>query len=236
MHKGIEIEICDGCATAYLAGDIRNIDETKEELASRIDTVLTAAQLMRPREYKLTFGCRVDILADSQRTHYLGVGSVFVSTSCSQVDFVLHNSDGSIRFDSKAERIKSQSMIAEKLAVIDQADPHLVSMRKSFQHLLRDRHNTFKYLVDILESLKNKFRDRNTLIEDLKIPKGDLDWIKEYANSHPLEESRHTGRFVGETRKATIEEIEKARNIGSSLIQAYVEYLYASTTTASNAK
>lgn len=229
-HNGIAIEIFDGCATASLAADTPNVDEIKEELTSRIDTILTAAQLMRPRKYKLIFGCRLDILEDSKQTYYLAVGGVLLSTSSSQVDLVIHNSDGGIQFDSKAERIKKEALLSEKLAVIDHTDPHLVSMRNSFNKLLGEHHNTFKLLYDMKEALNNKFRDRHLIIETLKISEADWRWIGEYANNQPLEESRHIGKFVGETRNATTEELEKARNVGSSLIQAYVEYLYSMTT------
>lgn len=45
------------------------------------------------------------------------------------------------------------------------------------------------------------------------------------SENYPVKQSRHRGKFVGQLREATIEELTEARQIAATMIKLYVNYL-----------
>lgn len=151
--------------------------------------------------------------------------SIFDFLSCIKMDFRIER-DGNIICDSRQERLDETRKYIE-LTRKHIADPTLKAIMQSHHAAFNDPDNEFLHLYEIRDALINRFSSKKNALKKLKI--SDSEWSKlgDLANTenHPVKQSRHRGKFVGELREATMEELTEARRIAAAMIKSYLNYL-----------
>jgi hypothetical protein len=104
----------------------------------------------------------------------------------------------------------------------------------SFNEATNDPDDELVHLYEVWEALRSKLGDEKSALTELSISRKQKKHLTMLADSEPIRQGRHRGRFAGELRDATGEELQMARRIAANMIYAYLKYLDRTTNTTSN--
>jgi len=220
------IDIDNGTAKVILDFKYENDRNIIEKIRHRLEKEIQIIQLLIDKPCKL-------IDYEPRETWYHADGRIEriistnanLDTSSMSIDFLVIGEDGTIRQDTRKERLENQRLLLDLINKHIDRDATLEAIIKSYSAALKDPENEFIHLYEISEALEKRFGKEKYAREKLKITDKNY-WgkIGKLANE-PLRQSRHRGNFVGKLRDATPEELTEARQIAKAMIQSYVNYL-----------
>jgi len=219
------IDIDNGTAKVILDFKYENDRNIIEKIRHRLEKEIQIIQLLIDKPCKL-------IDYEPRETWYHADGRIEriistnanLDTSSMSIDFLVIGEDGTIRQDTRKERLENQRLLLDLINKHIDRDATLEAIIKSYSAALKDPENEFIHLYEIRDALKKCFEnEKEDASKKLNIKK---EWKKigKLANE-PLRQSRHRGNFVGKLRDATPEELTEARQIAKAMIQSYVNYL-----------
>lgn len=99
------------------------------------------------------------------------------------------------------------------------------------QASVKDPDNELVHLYEIGDALAKKFGD--AVRAKLGITRAQWSRFGRLANNEPLRQGRHRGKNAGNLRDATEGELQEARGIARTMIEAYLQFLENCVTTTS---
>jgi hypothetical protein len=156
---------------------------------------------------------------------FIGCKAAIASSSATIEDIIIHDQDGNITYDSRAEQIqKNHEFVTNVLSHAPQ-DGLLCLLLNSYSASINDPSNEFLYLFEIRDALSTHFGSKKKTKEALGISENLWNRLGNLANHEPLEQSRHRGLHTSGMRCATLEESAEARQIARQMIESYVAYM-----------
>lgn len=224
--NGWALEISDGKALAVVEpsffSENPNIDE---ELRQKIDSRLRVIQLMTHKPFDLSNTNRTDTLENGAQRYYVQPHSMIQGSSIERVDTIVKDKDGRIVADSKRDRLNKQERYASLIEKYCPSDNTLRSMLDSYRASVSDPDNELVHLYEIREVLVARFGSKKNALNALSGISSSWEKIGKLANSLPLKQGRHRGKYTSGLRNAEASELECARHSASCLIEKYLKYL-----------
>lgn len=222
-----EIFVNDGKARIQIPGMLYDSNnDIVNDIFNCIEGLFLGAQLVNNKPFELDNSNRTMTRRrpDGGRDIYLKASSGAMSMTGS-VDMIVRDSDGNIISDSKADRAQVTSEYAELAASNWKKDQTAESIFGSFRISVEDRENELVHLYEITESLRKRYCNEKAVITALDgVSRRKWRRLRGLANSN-LNQGRHRGQYPGQLRDATPEELEEARAIARSMIEAYLKNL-----------
>lgn len=148
---------------------------------------------------------------------FLGIEST-VSVS-SHIEFQIKDKNGNIVRDSKKERIEDKRNWGN---LVSQVNDHNQPLINSYLNAIRDKKNEIIHLYEVRDFVENKFGSSEKARSNLLITKKKWKLFGKIANTLPILEGRHRGKYSTELRKATPEELREVRIIAKEIIFNYL--------------
>ncbi len=139
-----------------------------------------------------------------------------------RADTIVTDSEGNAR-DSRAERLADQRRFREQHSR-QAEDPLLKGLMSSFRQAIADRADQMTHLYEIRDALSRHFKGDKQARNALGLTNAEWSDLGRIANHEPIEESRHRGNHAI-LRQATAEERNRAIEVASRMIRAYLNYL-----------
>ena len=138
----IRLEIADGCITAHLSASLYDQekgcrDEIEEELTNRF----LGAQLINHKPYKISGMAEFRTKADGKENVIIHPKPAFAVAGAGNPDIKITDADNSVLVDTKAERIKRQLGLSERVAKHAPLDVILRGMVQSHRRAVSDPDN-----------------------------------------------------------------------------------------------
>jgi hypothetical protein len=223
-HNGINyaLQIQNGRAVATLSDvAIAEVKNLSRVIRDELEQIFLAAQLVTRRPYELSRNSARRTSSDGGVELSFSADAV-MQLFTGQVDLKLCDAAGNVITDTRKARIEEQRKRAV-LGVKYRINPVIVSILKSFSAAMQDSRNELTHLYEIRDALGKKFG--HNVCSALGIPQANWKRLGYLANEAPLFQGRHRGKQIGKLRDATILELDEARTIARSMIDAYFEYL-----------
>lgn len=219
-----DIKIEDGEAVALIDPQVlKNDEKVKQDMSRRILNQFQAVQLFTHRVFELGDCVRTDIKEDGKKVTYGGFHATVQVIG--KVDYIVHNQEGKVTFDSKKERSRDQEKLTSLIDIYRNKDQVLDHVLDFFQEAMSDTDDELVHLFNIRDSLKKRFGSKKDLLKSLDIDEDDYNRFGDLTNNLPLNQGRHKGLSVGELRDATQSELSEARRIAEKFIRSYLDYL-----------
>ena len=225
-RDGCKVTIADGRVEACLDASILDKDPSiPERLQNAVISRFLAAQLINQKTYNLSPNPTITRLEpDGRRTVSVQITGQAMIIVANSADTRILDKDGKVVSDSRQERIAKRNRLAE-LAERHDSDPLLRRLVRSFDAAMNDLHNELTHLYEIRDALKKKFGNDRAAQCALSISKSQWTRLGKLANDEPLRQGRHRGLHASSLRDATKCELEDARAIARSMVEAYLLYL-----------
>ncbi len=153
-----------------------------------------------------------------------------MGTSTVSADVRVTDAEGNVTLDTRRDRIYERQRLAELAAKHKQSNPTASAILDSFDKSVRDPDNELVHLYDIRDALAKSLGGEKGVTEHIGISSGDWRLLGRLADGEPIRQGRHRGRFVGQLRDATPDELASARAVAKRMVQAYLDYLEQSQT------
>ena len=151
--------------------------------------------------------------------------SASLKISANPIDTLVTNKDGHIVQDSKGERLIKTRTFAELAVKHRSSDKLLNSLLNSYDTAVRNPNRELVHLYEIRDALSKQYSGESGAREQLGITSQQWKRLGQLCNDEPLRQGRHGGRMGKDLRDATQEELAEARDIGRSMIEAYLHTL-----------
>jgi hypothetical protein len=213
----------DGVVRVTLHKPCKPIDAKLQSLITKeVEALFRLRQLHVHRPLRLKVG---------NVYHYHSNGTKSVLTGASeaisfsgQLDTVHRDASGVAVHDSKAERIKEDIKSIESFLPKIAGSESLKSLLESYNFALADPTNELVHLYEIRDALSKHYDGGAEARQKLRLAEGEWKRLGYLANKAPLKEGRHRGEH-SELRHATAAELNEARKIARSLIEAFANHL-----------
>ena len=204
-----------------LAADIRQF---LKEATKHVRRILDARRLLIGGSYELSDPQFVEI-DDTGKKHYtLLVESASHAVLVDSVDLIVSDKAGNVLRDTKTERIKAETAYVTDLSAKAARHPTLAQMLESFAQSYEDRKNALVHLYEVRDAAATHFGNKTAALRALNIPASNWNRLGELSNDLPLVEGRHRGKQQA-LRPATLEELDEARTLARSIIDAFAASL-----------
>jgi hypothetical protein len=140
-----------------------------------------------------------------------------------RIDAVV-TSSGKVLRDDRRERIERRNALATR-AARHVGDAVLNAILRSYMAAVNDPKNELIHLYEIRDALSSHFEGERPATAALGVSGGAWSTLGRLADGEPIREGRHRGRFAGELRNATENELREARDVARSLIMGYLDHL-----------
>jgi hypothetical protein len=140
-------------------------------------------------------------------------------------DIIHTRGDGTVVYDSRAERILEKRTLGELVEVLQPSDLCLRKMLVSLENAVRDPKNELVHLYEIRDALTRKFGGDGKAKKILRISASAWSKFGKICNDEPLRQGRHRGKAAGPLRNPTHVESEEARVFAKEMVKKYVYYL-----------
>ena len=163
--------------------------------------------------------------------HSRSDGTKSILTGCdnalsfrTRLDTVHQHASGEVAHDSRAERIEENTKFIESLIPKLAGSETLNALLESYNEAVSDPKNELVHLYEIRDALSTHHGGDAEARQKLQIAEGEWKRLGYLANKAPLKEGRHRGEH-SELRHATPAELNEARKIARSLIEAFANQL-----------
>jgi hypothetical protein len=221
------IVIENGKAIGILAGSILdNGDVSPEIIRNEILIILDGFSIVRHQRY--IFNSSYSFIRerpDGTKDIALSVQAAQSISLAGTVDLKVFDSKGKLISDTRAQRFEDGKKVADLLAGHHDADQTIEALKSSYVRSIHHPDNEFVYLYELTETIQSKFTGIPNAAKALGIQENRVNRLRQLANDHSLLEGRHRGKFIGQQRHATENELTEAREIAREIIKAYLQYL-----------
>ncbi|MBP1152763.1 hypothetical protein [Methylocaldum sp. RMAD-M] len=225
-RDGYSIVVENGTAEARIDPAIYD-DEHKirDRLHDELNNHFLGVQLLTHQPYDLSKSSMYRLYADGRRDVNVFVESAVIVYSGGTPDIVITDSKGQVVSDTRQDRIESKRELAALSASCSSRDSLAASLLASYHAAVTDPENEFLHLYEIRDALSKHFGGESKTRLALGISNTKWSDFGRLTNNTPLKQSRHRGKFAGETRTAADTELQEARDIAREFIEAYLRYL-----------
>ena len=199
--------------------NLRNI------LHERLNDRFLGVQLFSHKIYELSKASMHRLHPDGRKDITLFVESCVMTMSVGNVDLIVKDKEGNIVADSKRERIDKKKKLAELVEKYSPKDTLVEFLLGSYSTSVTDPENELVHLYEIRDALSKAFSGEALTRKALGLSKSKWSRLGQLANNEPIKQGRHRGQSLGALRDATNDELQEARKIASTFIEAYLEYL-----------
>jgi hypothetical protein len=178
--------------------------------------------------YELAKPSLIRVRADGRRDYFVELEPAVIRVIAGSVDTLVTDRDGNVIADSRKERADRKKSIAERISA-HSGDAVLSLMLSSYDNAVRDADNELVHLYEIRDALAKHFGSETQARQALGIPKSSWSRLGQLCNDAPLRQGRHRGKTGAAQRDATDSELEEARSMARSMIDAYLTKLEGTT-------
>jgi len=223
---GFELSMLNGIALAKIEPSFyENNPDIETHIESLINNRLQAIQLISHSDFETSKPERKDLRKDGKFNIFMRLEPAVLTCTMHPVDFTHKDKYGHVISDTKQERLDKQNWLYETITKYRCSDRTLDHILSSQKDAAKDSENELVHLYEIRDAFVTRFGGKKNAINQLKITGKEWDELGDLANNQPLKEGRHRGKSAGLTRPATKNELERARNSASNLIEKYLIYL-----------
>jgi hypothetical protein len=223
---GYEIRIENGKIEARVQPDHYPKDHSlRDTLQTELDARFQAVQVVTHRAFELSRSNLTSIDADGRkhRRMFADCGSYLVVGQT--VDFVLVDSDGNVKKNSKHERRIRQQQLADLAAKHVRSNAVVRAILNSYTAAVGDPQNELVHLYEIREALARHLGGEAAVQATTGVSNAQWSRFGRLANHEPLLQGRHRGQQIGGLRDATEEELNEARKFAQDLIEGFLRSL-----------
>lgn len=226
QRKEYELVIGSGKVEAKIAPQVYDSNPAiRDELHSALNARFQGVQMFSHKPYELSKSSLSRLHRDGRRDVTVFVESATIRLTANPVDIIARDKDGNVISDSRRDRIEKKKQLADLTAKYRDNDAAAASMLNSYEAAVKDPEDELVHLYEIRDVLVKKFGSEESAYQTLGISKSKWKRLGVLASSAPLKQGRHRGRFGGELRDATEEELTEARLIARQLIESYLNHL-----------
>lgn len=231
LRQDYNMTIEDGKVTAKIDYTIFNDNPSmRKELQDGLNNRFLGVQLFSHVKYELSSSKRTFVHPDGRKEFFLDASSGNYIITGGSVDFRHTDKDGNIISDSRRYRIEKKKSLAELVVTHKPNDPLVAALLNSYHTAVNDPNNELVHLYEIRDAISKKFGNKDKALAGLKITNSNWSRLGNLCCNESLQQGRHRGNFVGTLRDATEGELEEAREISRTIIEAYLQYLEALNT------
>lgn len=196
----------------------------RDTLHGELKARFLAIQLLNHRRYELSRPTMLRLRPDRSGDVFIELKGEEIRPSNGLVDNQNLDANGNVIFDSRGERIKKESHLADLISA-HSGDGLLGALLESHQHSVHDPNNELVHLYEIREALCKRFGGRKPTQAALRVTDDNWGRFGRLCNDEPLRQGRHRGKKIETLRDATRSELEDARAIARSMIESYLRQL-----------
>jgi hypothetical protein len=193
------------------------------ELHQIVLTQFRAVQVLSHEKFTLTRPTFARVRLDGGRDFFVTVEPARLTLKMGTPEIRHTDSLGNVVYDSRLKRIERRKSLAE-LAARAAGDPVADSILRSYSAAVSDPGNELVHLYEIRDALAHCFGGEAAASATLRINESEWRRLGALANGEPLTQGRHRGQHLRQLRDATEEELEQAREIARSMIEAYLRH------------
>ena len=219
-----QITIRDGKVEARMESVVyESIPALKDTIENALNQRFRAVELLTQRAYALSYARRLRLHPDGHKEFFITASdSIALRDS---VDIRATDRNGNVVYDSRKERIKRQTELADLAEKHGSRDPLARSILASYHAAVEDPDNELVHLYEIRDALAKEFGGEKQACNELGIGRGIRSELGRLADNEPIKQGRHRGKFAGKLRDATESELERGREIARNLVTAYLRFL-----------
>lgn len=159
----------------------------------------------------------------SDQTIFAESCHINLSTFPANIDFIIHDKDGNVTSDTRAERTADQTQFRTKVADTLPSFPEIRAMVESFNSSFEDEANCFVHLYEVRDRIQTIFGDAKNAKRALNA-EDDWNTIGELSNKPNNALGRHRGKGT-DPKKPDQYDLRKGRDATQRLIVAYVDHV-----------
>jgi hypothetical protein len=221
--------IDNGKVEAKISAEVFEMYPTMKDIVhDKLNDWFLGAQLVAHKPYELSKASMCRLHQDGRKDITIFVEPGIVRASCT-AEFTITDKDGNVIVDSKRDRIRKKKELAALAEKYRGSDPTAASLLNSYKMATNEPNNELVHLYEIRDGLSRRFGGgpaaRHVLNLTSEKWSGKWSRLGTLANHEPLKQGRHRGKNPGALRDATESELEEARNIAKSFVEAYLLYL-----------
>ncbi len=218
--------IDDGSADAKIhPAEYDGQPNMRDKLHAALNDRFLGVQLLSHKIYELSGASKYHFHPDGRKDTTVFPEGVALTLAVGTPDIVVRDKNGEIVTDSRQDRIEKKKELADLVETYRSQDQVVASMLASYQAAVIDPDNELVHLYEIRDALSSKFSSDGAARQELGISTKEWSRLGKIANYDPLRQGRHRGKSVGELRDATHTELNEARNIARTMIEAYLYFL-----------
>lgn len=182
-------------------------------------------QLLSHRPYELSKPKMTRVHPDGRIDTRIVPGTDKLTLPGYRIDTQEIDENGKVVSDSRQDRIKKKKSLANLVSTYCTGDILLASLLKSYKASVYDPDNELVHLYEIREALSDSFGGERATKSTLGVSSSDWSRLTHLCCNEPLRQGRHRGRFINRLRDAIKAELEEARGIARTMVEAYLQYL-----------
>ncbi|GAB4239664.1 MAG: hypothetical protein Kow00109_14570 [Acidobacteriota bacterium] len=194
-------------------------------LHDQLNDMFIGVEVVTHRPYQISRPATKRLCPDGRQGVFLIVEPARV-TMTANPDVQVRDKNGNIIADSRRERIEKKKTLAELVRRYRLQDETLAVLLRSYDAAVRDPDNELVYLYEIPEALSTKFGGETAVRSELGISSADWSAFGRLCNKEPIRQGRHRGKSGLALRDATPSELNEARRIARTMIEAYLSYFH----------
>lgn len=197
--------------------------ESLQRLESSVRNALRARQLVHHRVFELKPG-HATIRVDEARHRHISmpVGAADSVETAFALDVVVRGADGTVKRDTRTERIAEHTALFRQLQGAATQSPLLARLLESYSEAVAHPDDELVHLYEVRDAVADHFGDKDKAMKALNLSLDEWQALGHLANTTPIKEGRHRGRHP-ELRPATPAELEEARAAARTIILAVSE-------------
>ena len=225
------MRIDNGKREANVYSDVfENNPTMKDDLANSLNARFLGVQILTHKPYQISKALMYRLHPDGSRIAFFVQrpfgGIIFGGRS----EIIIGNKDGNVIVDTRRDRIERKKKLSELVENTSVLTPRLPSFLTAIIWLLEIRimswyiFTIFLIFIEKIWGNKNKSRKMRKLdaCHALNISSEEWKYFERLANSEPLKQGRHRGMNPETLRSATESELDEARRIVRTFIEAYI--------------
>lgn len=217
-----QLVVDSGRAICTLSAPIDPVPPAIRDTATHeVQTVFAARRLLNRQAFSLGAPSIVQRQPCGGRHVAITVSMSAVIASAGTADFIVRGANGEIKSDRKGERIEAHSCYVSDLSSKALESPTLHLMLQSFGRSVDDPSNELVHLYELRDAVAKHFGGEVPARECLGVSKRDWKDLGRIANDEPLLEGRHRGRQLSGLRPATLDELQRAREVAVRLLDGF---------------
>jgi len=200
-------------------------DAIRRESTTEVERLFKVRQLRAHRTFQLDGPVINQIRLDGSKSVAVAVAFAAVGVSVGRADFILRDSSGVVLQDSRADRIREDTVSLNAMTPKLARSPLLGTLIESYGAAVRDPGNELIHLYEIRDALAGHFGGETATRHALRITKKSWNRLGALANDEPLKEGRHRGQHASALRPASEDELREARTIARGWIEAFADQI-----------